>query len=107
MHHDGAGESSGRLDGRTHVGAGARGPGRAVRLVLAVGLATYAWWAVGLAPFSVQATAAVVLAGIAAMAVGGRERRRRSPTDGDVSGFIAALGSVLSGPAQQYRAATA
>ena len=28
-------------------------------------------------------------------------------TDADVSGFLAALGSVLSGPAQQYRAATA
>lgn len=87
VHDDGAGESPGRLDGRTHGGAGARDPGRAVRLVLAVGLATYAWWAVGLAPFSAQATAAVVLAGVAAMAVGGRERRRRSPTDGNVSGI--------------------
>ena len=28
-------------------------------------------------------------------------------TDADVSGFLAALGSLLSGPAQQYRAATA
>jgi 2-aminoethylphosphonate-pyruvate transaminase len=28
-------------------------------------------------------------------------------TDADLSGFLAALGSVLSGPAQQYRAATA
>jgi hypothetical protein len=96
VHDDGAGESPGRLDGRTHVGAGTRDPGRAVRLVLAVGLATYAWWAVGLAPFSAQATAAVVLAGVAAMAVGGRERRRRSPTDGDVPGIApwAALAAV-------------
>jgi len=28
-------------------------------------------------------------------------------TDADVSGFLAALGSLLSGPAQRYRAATA
>jgi aspartate aminotransferase-like enzyme len=28
-------------------------------------------------------------------------------TDADLSGFLAALGSVLSGPAQQYRVATA
>jgi hypothetical protein len=96
VHDDGAGESPGRLDGRTHVGAGARDPGRAVRIVLAVGLATYAWWAVGLAPFSAHATAAVVLAGVAALAVGARERRRRSPTDGDVSGIApwAALAAV-------------
>jgi hypothetical protein len=88
VHDDGAGESPRRLDGRTHVGAGARDRGRAVRLVLAGGLATYAWWAVGLAPFSAQATAAVVLAGVAAMAVGGRERRRRSLTEGNVSGIV-------------------
>ena len=96
MHDDGAGESPRRLDGRTHVGAGARDRGRAVRLVLAGGLATYAWWAIGLAPFSAQATAAIVLAGVAAMAVGGRERRRRSPTEGDVSGIVpwAALAAV-------------
>jgi hypothetical protein len=97
VHDDGAGESPGRLDGRPHVGAGGGEPGRAVRLVLAVGLAIYAWWAVGLAPFSAEATAAVVLAGMAAMAVGGRERRRRSPTDGDVSGIVpwAALAAVV------------
>jgi hypothetical protein len=53
---------------------------------MAVGLVAYTWWAVGLAPFSAQATAAVVLAGVAAMAVGQRQRRpRRSPADGDVS----------------------
>ena len=28
-------------------------------------------------------------------------------TDADLSGFLAALGAVLSGPAQQYRVATA
>jgi hypothetical protein len=74
------------------VGAGTRDRGRAVHLVVAVGLIAYAWWAVGLAPFSAQATAAVVLAGVAAMAVGGRDRpRRRSPTDGDVSGDVSGV----------------
>jgi hypothetical protein len=28
-------------------------------------------------------------------------------TEADVSGFLAALGSVMSGPAQHYRAASA
>jgi hypothetical protein len=97
VHDDGTGERPGRLDGRTRVGAGDRDRGPAARLVLAVALATYAWWAVGLAPFSARATAAVVLAGAAAMAIGGRERRRgRSPTEGDVSGLApwAALAAV-------------
>jgi hypothetical protein len=99
VHEDGASENPGRSDGLTHVVAGARDPGRAAHLVVAVGLVAYAWWAVGLAPFSAQATAAVVLAGVAAMAVGGRERRRTRPTsNGDVSGIApwAALAAVAS-----------
>lgn len=35
----------------------------------------YAWWAVGLAPFSAGATLAVVGAGVVAIAVGSRSRR--------------------------------
>ena len=42
-------------------------------------LVIYAWWVVALAPFSGRATAAVVLAGATAMAVGPRERRRTRP----------------------------
>jgi hypothetical protein len=50
-------------------------------------LAAYAWWAVGLAPFSGRATTAVVLGGAAAMAVGARQRRRaRSPSAHDMAG---------------------
>lgn len=87
VHHDGAGERPRPLDGEASVGAGAQDRFRALRPVAAVCLAAYAWWAVALAPFSAQATAAVVLAGVAAMAVGARERRRRpSPTSGDVAG---------------------
>ena len=40
-----------------------------------LGLA-YAWWAVSLAPFSAEATAAVVSAGVVAAGVGWRRRRR-------------------------------
>jgi hypothetical protein len=97
VHDDGAGESPGRLGGRRRVGAADRHGGLAARLVVAIALATYAWWAVGLGPFSARATAAVVLAGAAAMAIGGRERRRgRPPTDGDASGIApwAALATV-------------
>lgn len=51
-------------------------------------VAVYAWWAVGLAPFSGRATAAVVLGGAAAMAVGARERRRRRlPPVRDMAGI--------------------
>ena len=105
MHDDGAGESPGRVEGRRTVGAGARDPGPAVHLVVAVGLVAYAWWAVGLAPFSAQATAAVVLAGVAAMAVGERERRRRRPpTDGDVSGIAPWAGLAAVAGAWQLAA---
>lgn len=41
--------------------------------------ACYAWWAVGLAPFSGWATLAVVAAGVAAMACGRRLPRRCRP----------------------------
>jgi hypothetical protein len=89
VHDDGAGESPGRVDGRGPGGAVARHPSRAVRVVVAGGLVGYAWWAVGLAPFSAGATAAVVAAGVAAMAVGGRGRwQRASPVAGDVSGIV-------------------
>ena len=40
---------------------------------------SYAWWAVGRPPFSATATAAVLLAGVAAAAVGARRRPRRWP----------------------------
>lgn len=40
----------------------------------------YGWWAVGLPPFSATATLAVVLAGIAAAALGTCRRRRRPVT---------------------------
>jgi hypothetical protein len=45
--------------------------------LLAIGLAAgaYAWWAVGLAPFSAGATLAVVGAGLAAVVAAGRNRR--------------------------------
>jgi hypothetical protein len=76
------------VDGRSPVRTGALDAGHALHLAVAVGLVAYAWWAVGLAPFSAQATAAVVVAGVAAMAVGRSQRRpRRSPGDGDVSGL--------------------
>ena len=66
---------------------GARDRGRGAQLLSAVLLAAYAWWAVGLAPFSGRATAAVVLGGAAAMAVGVRQRRRaRSPSAHDMAG---------------------
>jgi hypothetical protein len=88
VHHDGADETPGPLEGEASVGAWAQDGVRALRLVAAVCLAAYAWWAVALAPFSARATAAVVLAGVAAMAVGARARRRMPPpTSGDVTGL--------------------
>jgi hypothetical protein len=65
----------------------ARDRRRGAHLLSAVLLSAYAWWAVGLAPFSGRATAAVVLGGAAAMAVGVRQRRRaRSPSAHDMAG---------------------
>jgi hypothetical protein len=46
-----------------------------VALVLGPAVAVYAWWAVGLAPFSTGATVAVVGAGLVAMVT----RRRTQP----------------------------
>ena len=39
------------------------------------GVAAYAWWATGLRPFTTASTAAVLGAGLVAMAVGSRYRR--------------------------------
>lgn len=105
VRHEGAGKGVGRVDGRSPVRAGATDPSRALRLALAVGLVAYAWWAVGLAPFSAQATAAVVLAGVAAMAVGQRQRRSRRPTaDDDVSGIAPWAGLAAVAGAWQLAA---
>jgi hypothetical protein len=105
VHDDGAGEGAGRVDGRSPVRTGATNAGRALRLAAAVGLVAYAWWAVGLAPFSVQATTAVVLAGVAATAVGRRQRRpRRPPSDGDTSGIAPWAGLAAVAGAWQLAA---
>jgi hypothetical protein len=97
QHDDRDGENAGDLDREAPVCDRTRDGGRAARLLATVLLAAYAWWAVGLAPFSGRATAAVVLGGAAAMAVGARERqRRRSPRAGDMAGIAtwAALAAI-------------
>jgi hypothetical protein len=105
VHDDGAGESAGRVDGRSPVHTGATDASRALHVAVAVGLVAYAWWAVGLAPFSAQATAAVVLAGVAAMAVGRRWRRpRRSSSDVDVPGIAPWAGLAAVAGAWQLAA---
>jgi hypothetical protein len=105
VHDDRPGEGAGRVDGRSPVHAGATDAGRAFHLAVVVGLGAYAWWAVGLAPFSAQATAAVVLAGVAAMAVGQRQRRsRRSTADDDVSGIAPWVGLAAVAGAWQLAA---
>jgi hypothetical protein len=71
------------------VGAEAPDRGRAACPIIAVVVAAYAWWAVALPPFSGEATAAVVLGGAAAMAVGARQRRRRAKGTGDTAGVAA------------------
>jgi hypothetical protein len=48
--------------------------GAAGRVLAAVVVAVYAWWAVALESFSSHATFAVVLAGSAAMVIGARQR---------------------------------
>jgi hypothetical protein len=102
---DGGGEGAGRLYGPSRARAGARDAGRALHVAAAVGLIAYAWWAVGLAPFSAEATAAVVLAGVAAMAAGRRRRRaRRSPADVDVSGIAPWAGLAAVAGAWQLAA---
>jgi hypothetical protein len=63
----------------------------AAHVIAAVVLVTYAWWVVALEPFSAQATAAVLLTGAAAIAIGTGERwqARRAPPAvvGDGSGI--------------------
>lgn len=44
----------------------------------------YSWWAVSLPPFSAAATAAVLLAGVAASAWGGAKRRSERQPAGEV-----------------------
>jgi len=85
QHDDRYGENPGDHDHEARVGDRGRDRGRAAHLLATVLLVAYAWWVVALAPFSARATAAVVLAGMAAMAVGARERRRlRPPGAGDI-----------------------
>ena len=63
----------------TGAASGRRGLGRALGWAAVCG---YAWWAVGLAPFSSAASLAVVLAGGAAAVLGSRARRpAASPAD--------------------------
>lgn len=83
----------------------ARDRGRGAHLLTAVLLAAYAWWAVGLAPFSGRATAAVVLGGAAAMAVGARQRRRaRSPSAHDMAGVATWAALAVAAGAWQLAA---
>lgn len=79
MHHnDGIGENS--ID---HGGSGTDGtpPAKAARrgfdrwIAVFVVVVAYAWWVVSLQPFSGKATAAVLVSGVSASAVG-RARRR-------------------------------
>lgn len=74
------GENPGDHDHVAPVRGRARGRGRAAHLLAAPLIVAYAWWVVALAPFSAQATAAVVLAGAVAMAVGARVRPRTQPS---------------------------
>ncbi|MGH9227883.1 MAG: hypothetical protein ACRD07_03975 [Acidimicrobiales bacterium] len=88
QHDDRDDDNPGHADRPPAVGGRARDRRRAAYLAAAVLLLAYAWWVVALAPFSGRATAAVVLAGAAAMAVGARERRRtRSPSTGAMAGI--------------------
>jgi hypothetical protein len=105
VHDDGAGEGAGRVDGRSPARTAATDGGRALHVAVAVGLVAYAWWAVRLAPFSVRATAAIVLAGAAAMAVGRRRRLpRRSQADAAVSGVAPWAGLAAVAGAWQLAA---
>jgi hypothetical protein len=57
------------------------GARRAIAALAAATIVTaYAWWVVGLAPFSAGATVAVVVAGAVAMLAGTRARRPGRPT---------------------------
>jgi hypothetical protein len=57
-----------------HLRSGRPGSG-ALRAAACLAAVAYAWWAVGLAPFSAAATVAVVGAGVVAAAAGSRARR--------------------------------
>jgi hypothetical protein len=109
VQHDGeARERPGPRGWAARVDAGPGGRNRAGRLAACVaagaGVAAYAWWAVALAPFSSGATAAVVLAGAAAMASGARERRpRRSAVRGSPAGM--ATWAVLAAAAAAWQLA--
>lgn len=75
---------SGHAAGRWRPVGGAAWPGW---LALAIVVAGYGWWAVGLPPFSVAATMAVVLAGCTATALGACLRRsaRGAPSTASVA----------------------
>jgi hypothetical protein len=90
----------------TVAGGGAR------RAAVAAAACAYGWWAVGLPPFSWEASLAVLAAGAAAAVAGGRRRQRRPagrPVDvGRVVPWLALLAAAatleLSSYLQQPRA---
>ena len=76
----------------------------------AAAVAGYAWWAVGLTSFSVEASIAVLAAGGAAALVGtprrrtapvGTRRRRTAPVSGDAWGLVAWGVVVATGQATE------
>jgi hypothetical protein len=76
--HDHERVGDGPVDGgatATGVASGRVGLRRAAAVAAAVAVCGYGWWAVGLAPFSLMASLAVVLAGGAAAVLGSRARR--------------------------------
>lgn len=81
MHdHERVGE--GPVDLGAAAAGGAAGRLSVRRAAAAVAVCGYGWWAVGLAPFSLAASLAVVLAGGAAAVLGSRARRRATlPAD--------------------------
>lgn len=81
-----------------------RTPGRLGKVgIVAAAVAGYAWWAVGLASFSVEASIAVLAAGGAATLVGTR-RRRTVPVSRDARGLAAWVVVVATGAALQLSA---
>lgn len=62
--------------------------------VAVAGAGVYAWWAVGLTPFSGEATVAVVVPGLVAMVIGARQRRPRMAAG--VGWWGALLGLVVA-----------
>ncbi len=102
------------MDHDEHLGARAgdrstAAPGRLPVAASAIVVAAYAWWAVGLPPFSRGATLAVLLAGGMAAAAGARSRRPAAPLPwrrmAPWAGLAVALGAVqLVSYLQQPRA---